>query len=170
MKKRAVMLGLAAAVILLAAAGRQAKGPDGASLDAAERRENVSAACQITQTMGFSRCGHSVTRRLAAPESLRGADFEGVKSYYGLWQIESFSAERIEMTRELPLFCPMHQVLTVNEAGEIVLTRNVYGDGMAVTAAYERSAGDFPPEEREKLTRGIGFDSREEAEAWLLSH
>ena len=73
------------------------------------------------------------------------------------------------MRREIDLYCPMHAVLSVNEAGETVLTRNVYGDGMAVEKTYPWTLTDFEPEDRQALLRGIGFDSKEEAEAWLES-
>ena len=117
--------------------------------------------------MAFSRCGHSVTRRVNAPEALAGADFSAARDYYAAWSIESFSLENVTMRREIDLYCPMHAVLSVNEAGEAVLTRNVYGDGMAVEKTYPLWLTDFGAEDRQALLRGIGFDSQEEAEAWL---
>ena len=129
--------------------------------------QQMQRDCQIIQTMAFSRCGHSVTRRVSAPEALAGADFGAARDYYEAWSIENFSPESVAMRREIDLYCPMHAVLSVNEAGEAVLTRNVYGDGMAVEKTYALTLADFEAEERQALLRGIGFDSREEAEAWL---
>ena len=126
--------------------------------------------CVILQTMGFTRCGHSVTRRIDAPAGVIGADFPQTQAYYSLWQVESFSPDQVTMTREIDLFCPMHKVLSVNEAGEIVLTHNVYGDGMAVDQTYGRSIGDFDEDTRRRLLLGLGFDTREDAEAWLAVH
>ena len=137
---------------------------------AAESGERIRAGCEITQTMRFSRCGHSVTRRITAPASVTGLDFASAQEYYGLWQLESYSSGALTMSREIPLFCPMHAVLAVNEAGEVVLTRNQYGDGMAVVQATERSAEKMDPETREALRLGMGFDSEEEALAWLRAH
>ena len=102
------------------------------SIGAAEQKAKVASGCEVIQTMAFTRCGHSVTRRVLAPEALTGADFAASQDYYNLWQLESFSPERLEMRREIPLFCPIHTVVGVNEAGDVVLTRNMYGDGMAV--------------------------------------
>ena len=134
---------------------------------ASEEGVSVRSGCEIIQTMGFARCGHSVTRRVAAPSGVIGANFGDAQAYYSLWHIESFSPDQIAMTREIDLYCPMHAVLSVNEAGEIVLTHNVYGDGMAVDRTFNKSIGDFDEETQRKLLLGIGFDSREEAEAWL---
>ena len=74
------------------------------------------------------------------------------------------------MQREIDLFCPMHKVLMVNEAGEIMLCQNQYGDGMAVLTTYEKTLKNFDEETGEALRRGLGFDSREDAEQWLQSH
>ena len=137
---------------------------------ASEAGDRIEADCQIIQTMGFSRCGHSVTRRISAPESTVGMDFSRLQAYYALWQIEDFSREKVTMRREIPLYCPMHEVLSVNEAGEVVLCRNVYGDGMAVTKTYDRMMKEFDGDTQAVLLAGMGFDSREAAEAWLGSH
>ena len=129
--------------------------------------QRLKKDCQIMQTMAFSRCGHSVTRRVTAPEALLGADFGAVRDYYEAWTVESFSPDKVAMQREIDLYCPMHAVLSVNDAGEAVLTWNVYGDGMAVEKTYALTLSDFSAGDRQALIRGIGFDSREEAEEWL---
>ena len=135
-----------------------------------EGGNRITQGCEIIQTMGFSRCGHSVTRRVSAAAGVIGADFGETQAYYSLWQVESFSPERVTMNREIPLFCPMHQVLSVNEAGEIVLTHNVYGDGMAVEKTYDASIGDFDEEIQDQLLLGLGFEDAAAAERWLNTH
>lgn len=140
------------------------------AVDTAEQNAKIAAGCEVIQTMAFSRCGHSVTRRVLAPEALTGADFAAAQGYYDLWQLESFSSDRLEMRREIPLFCPIHTVVGVNEAGDVVLTRNMYGDGMAVVRDTGRTMDSFDADTREALLPGIGFDTEEEAEAWLREH
>ena len=140
------------------------------AVGAAEQGARVVSGCEIIQTMAFSRCGHSVTRRVYAPETLIGADFAGTQAYYDLWQIESFSPERVEMRRELALFCPIHTVAGVNEAGEVVLSRNMYGDGMAVVKETGVALDSLPDGTQAELLLGRGFDSVSDAEAWLRKH
>ena len=140
------------------------------AVGAAEQGERIAEGCEIIQTMAFTRCGHSVTRRVEAPDALIGKDFAAAQAYYSVWQIESYRPEHIDMQREIPLFCPIHTVAGVNEAGEAVLARNLYGDGMAVIRDTGRILESFSPEERDALLQGLGFDSEEEAEAWLREH
>ena len=141
-----------------------------AAESAAEAGGRVEKGCEIIQTMGFSRCGHSVSRRVEAPAGVVGADFAGACAYYDAWRIQSFASDRIVMDREIDLFCPMHHVLAVNEAGEIVLIHNVYGDGMAVEKTFAALIGDFADADRDRLLPGLGFDTAEEAESWLAAH
>ena len=173
-----VTLGLAAAALILMMRHAHAPAADERvaleptlppAAEALEGNGRVEPSCEIMQTMGFSRCGHSVTRRVRVPEQLTGADFQAVQAYYDLWQIEAYAPASIVMSREIPLYCPMHQVLGVSEAGEIVLSRNVYGDGMAVTAAYGIVLEVVAEDKREALLVGLGFDSQAEAEAWLAA-
>ena len=173
--------GAAVLVLALSLMMREAKAPveeDLAALEetpapaaaVSEHRERIGKGCAVIQTMGFSRCGHSVTRRTAAPEALCGADFSAAQAYYALWHIESFAQDQIAMSRDLPLYCPMHQVLGINEAGEVVLCRNEYGDGMAVKKSCGALLEDYDEETRQALVLGIGFDTEEEALKWLAAH
>ncbi|NLD83589.1 MAG: hypothetical protein GX637_05425 [Clostridiales bacterium] len=131
----------------------------------------VAAQCQVIQTMRFSRCGHSVSRRIQAPVEVIGGDFQAVQGYYDLWRIDSFTADLMEMSREIDLYCPMHLVLACNEAGEVVLTRNLYGDGMAIEKTFEGvTLEQFDEAARDALRLGLGFDTLEEAETWLAAH
>ncbi len=140
------------------------------ALDAASTGEKIEADCQILQTMCFSRCGHSVARRIHPPQSLIGADFETTQHYYDVWQIKDFSATALSMRREIDLYCPMHQVAGVTEAGEIVISENQYGDGMAIVAETGRRLEEFSEETQTQLLLGLGFDSRDEAIQWLATH
>ena len=142
----------------------------GSASSAAETGLTVLPDCDVIQIMGFTRCGHSVTRRIKAPDAVIGCNFSEVQLYYDLWTLESFYPSDIEMRREIELYCPMHVVLSSNGVGEIVLSQNVYGDGMAVIETYDQHISEFDEGVRDDLLLGIGFDSREDALDWLHLH
>lgn len=131
----------------------------------AAEQPSLNAGAQVYQTMFFTRCGHSVSRRTDAAVAVQGASFEAVRSYYDVWTILEMTEERVEMERQIGLFCPMHKVVSLTEAGQIVLAENRYGDGMAILKIYDAT---FPDEETKNLLlAGQGFDSEEMAEMWL---
>ena len=174
------LLTLGAAALALGLMTESAKAPETGipaltvtpppAVGAVEQGAKIAPGCEIIQTMAFSRCAHSVTRRVQAPEALTGADFSTAQNYYDLWQIETFTPEHIDMRREIPLFCPIHTVAGVDEAGSVVLSRNMYGDGMAVTKETGKALASFDEAAQEALMLGLGFDSEAEAEAWLREH
>ena len=137
---------------------------------AAESSLAAGENCYLLQTMAFSRCGHSVQRRVALPGDMAGSGLSQIQERYALWQIEEFQSQQIVMRREIELFCPMHKVLAADEAGQIVLAENVYGDGMAVICVYDDMLNQFEEDEQDQLLMGMGFGSREEAERWLKEH
>lgn len=130
-----------------------------------EQRLNKGA--QVYQTMFFLRCGHSVSRRTDAAEEAVGKTFEETRSYYGLWTIRTLTPDRVEMDREINLYCPMHQVLCLDEAGQLLLCENRYGDGMAICRVFETDTQNIEEEMRQRLIAGEGFDSEEAAVKWL---
>lgn len=138
--------------------------PESTSLPAAEQ-ETIADNAQVYQTMYFTRCTHSVSRRTQVADAIRGASFEDIRAYYDEWNILSLSKERVEMDRQIELYCPMHKVISMDYSGQVVLSENRYGDGMAILKVYE----GYVPEEKvkEQLIAGQGFDTEEEAEKWL---
>ncbi|MCI5566142.1 MAG: hypothetical protein MR400_10725 [Clostridiales bacterium] len=142
-----------------------APAPPMQNVDATHSR--IGAGCEILQTMCFTPCEHSVSRRIQAPQEAVGMTFEETKNYYSLWQIMDFSPEKVSMRREIALYCPMHYVAMSNEAGDVVVCQNYYGDGMAVIEETNRQISDFADETRQSLVQGVPFDTREEARAWI---
>lgn len=137
---------------------------DTAAGDALER------GCQITQTMRFTRCGHSVTRRVDAPDALEGASLQQARDYYAAWHIDALSPRDIQMRRDIELFCPMHQVLTTDEMGNLARFVNRYGDGMACEERYDAAVSAFPEEVRAQLIAGMAFDDAQSLDAWMREY
>lgn len=180
MRKGLVILGAMVALTLLFTVvpgaeapveqGEEAQVPAPAAEEAAGDQARLHKDASILQTLCFSLCGHSVTRRFALPSSLAGADFSTIQAQYDQWQVEEFSPEKVSMNREVDLFCPLHWVVACNEAGEIVRCRNLYGDGMAIDKVYPLTMSELGEEDRENMLLGLGFDSAQEADAWVAAH
>ena len=138
--------------------------PQSTSVPVSEQQK-IGLNAQVYQTMYFTRCGHKVSRRTDVAEAVREDTFDAVRSYYNLWTILEMTGDRVEMERQIDLYCPMHKVVSLDEAGQVVLSENRYGDGMAILKIYEGTAAD--EKIRNLLIAGRGFDSETEAEKWL---
>ena len=169
----ALLFGMLTAGVLLLSGMEKAqapveKGEDAQTAEeAAEEKVKLLPGASVIQTMRFLRCGHSVTRRTEAGARNEGLAFGEMREKYADWELRDFSGASVTMEKELDLFCPLHYVLTAGDSGEIVLSVNRYGDGMAVEKTYDTVLNQVSEEKREQIIYGIGFDSPEEAEAWL---
>lgn len=129
--------------------------------------ERLQPDADVYQTMYFLRCNHSISRRTKAAQDVQGATFDEVRQYYDVWTLLTLSTDHVRMERQIDLYCPMHKVLFLDRAGQIVLAENRYGDGMAILKIYEGTSVEMTDEVRGLLVAGQGFDSESDAHQWL---
>lgn len=169
MKKRLVIIcTLAAAMLIGVCIMPKESGPEPqlpGSITQVNEQERLAEKATVSQTMHFQRCGHAVERRINIPETLVGANFEDVSAYYDLWLIQSMTGDSLVMERYIDLYCPAHVVLSMDEAGQVVLAENRYGDGMAILKIVNTTPTD--DETRKMLIAGMGFENEKEAMQWL---
>ena len=127
----------------------------------------VADGCELLQTLSYTRCEHTVTRRVAAPTELYGKTLADVRALYDDWQITEFSAKEIKMSERPDLYCPDHMVLLPNEAGVLCVFQNKYGDALALVSELQTELSALPNSMQEEVRQGIGFPSLAELEQWL---
>ena len=138
--------------------------------------QQASAECttlaegsELLQTLTYTRCEHTVTRRLTAPVELYGKTMEETAALYPEWRITEFSPKMVKMDRQPDLFCPDHMVLMPNGAGYLCVFENRYGDALALVRELELEVKNLPSATQEEVEEGIGFSTAAEMEQWLES-
>ena len=157
---------LIASAALMTPASGEAPGMDA---QASAERVTLSEQSELYQTLTYTRCEHTVTRRLTAPVELYGLDMEGVAALYPEWRITEFSPVLVKMERRPDLFCPDHVVLMPDGAGYLCVYENKYGDAMVLVHELETMLASLPAAAQEEARNGVGFSTLEELEAWLES-
>ena len=172
--KSTAALVICAAVLLLLIAGAFAMQRRGDAAPEEELRQvggadtvRVSEGAELMQTFTYTRCAHTVTRRVTAPVEVWGKTLEEVEPLYPEWQITDFSAGEIAMAQRPDLFCPAHLVLMTGENGKLCVYRNKYGDALAQEKQLETDASTLPAAVQEELAVGIGFGTEEALAGWL---
>ena len=130
-------------------------------------RTTLEEGCELWQTLTYTRCEHTVTRRLTAPVEVYGKDMDEVAALYPEWRITEFSPKMVKMDRQPDLFCPDHMVLMPNGAGYLCVFENKYGDALALVRELEVEWKHLPAAAQEEVQAGIGFSTLEELERWL---
>ena len=129
----AALLAVTAAVVIMIAVGRTQ------TRAAAKARENVEEGCQLIQTIHYARCGHDVTRRVAADKEYKGCTLQQMQQAFSDWSITSFSPSEIEMSCTMQLYCPEHLVVMPDGAGVLGISRE--------TVRRYHNSGDLVPAE-----------------------
>ena len=88
---------------------------------AADQAARLEDGAELFQRFTCTRCDHVVTRRVTAPVELYGKTLEEAQPLYPEWRITEFSPKALRMERQVPLFCPDHQVLMPNAAGTLCM-------------------------------------------------
>ena len=129
----------------------------------------VAEGCELVQTLSYTRCEHSITRRVAAPTELYGKTLQEVQPLYEEWQITEFAPKEIKMSQQPDIYCPDHMVLMPNETGLLCVFQNKYGDALALVEELQTEVSSLPSAMQEEVRRGIGFATLAELEQWLES-
>ena len=129
----------------------------------------VRDGAELLQTLTYSRCAHTVTRRVTAPVEVYGKTLEEVQPLYPEWRITSFSSSEVQMSQRPDMFCPAHLVLMTSPEGKLCVYRNKYGDALALEKELNTDCSALPAAVQEELKEGIGFATDEELAGWLES-
>ncbi len=174
LKKNTAALLLGAAVLLLLVAGAMSiyggAAPEEPLVQVAGTEVvRVTDGAEVLQTLTYTRCEHTITRRVTAPVEVYGKTLEEVQPLYPEWQITGFSAQEVAMTQRPDLFCPAHLVLMTGDDGRLCIYRNRYGDALALEKQLDTAASTLPAAVQEELEQGIGFGTEEALSGWLES-
>jgi len=164
----AVMALIVMAALLLTPSAATDELPPTAAVDQAEGTVPADG-CQLLQTLSYTRCHHTVVRRVAAPVELYGLPLADAEALYPDWRITEYGAKLIKMEQQISLFCPDHMVLMPDSAGMLCVFENKYGDALALVNELNIAVSSLPAAAQEDVEMGLGFDSPEEMEMWLES-
>ena len=125
--------------------------------------------CELLQTLSYTRCGHTVVRRVTAPVELYGLPLADAEALYPSWRITEYGSGQIKMEQRLQMFCPDHVVLMPDGAGMLCVFENKYGDALALVSELNIPVKSLPAAAQEEVQMGLGFSTPEEMEMWLES-
>ena len=127
----------------------------------------IERGCVLHQTLHYTVCGHSVERKLDAPDTVLGMSCELFEQAMADYRITSFASKRIEMTCAMDMACPAHWVICADADGVLGIYRNLYGEEMLCLRKLNAGVSAAPESDWTQLRRGMCFDSAQEAEAYL---
>ena len=171
MKSKWLILGAAAMLALAVGAfliPTEAEAPaEAPAREASAADVRLETDSELLQTLTYTRCEHTVTRRVTAPTELHGKTLQEVSALYPEWKVTEFSPALVRMEQKPDMFCPDHMVVMPGGAGYLCVFENRYGDALALVRELEVEVAALPAAVQEEGARGIGFATAEELDLWL---
>lgn len=101
---------------------------DGESVDTSYVEETVSPNAIVVSTEVFKKCGHTICKKEDAPREIVNLNEEKVKVFYKGWNIDKFSSEEIQISRENPSICNEHYILGQSDGYISISVKNDIGE------------------------------------------
>lgn len=118
-------------------------------------------------------CGHSVQRREPLPAALAGLTRSALEAQANTElpdaRITGFSAQEVDVTRELGIPCPLHWVLRQGEGGTLEVLQNTTGEALSVVRSTEIAWSSLSPQAQDELREGKVFDDVQALEGYMES-
>ena len=126
----------------------------------------VSPNAVVVMTQKYARCGHTVTKREEAPRDIVNLGEDEVTKFYKDWNVDSFSASEISLSRNVSGLCNEHYIIGVSDGFISISTRNDSGERI-FKGLTDISVQYLPKEDLAKLENGIEIVGREELNKFL---
>ena len=148
-------------------AAQQSGVPAGADLS-----ERTQEGAYLHRTLRYA-CGHSVQRREALPPSLVGLSHAALEKEIGSvipeGKITGFSAQEVDVARQMEIPCPLHWVLRLGENGKLEVLQNMTGEVLDVVGTTDVDTELFTDEQRQTLLDGMVFEDTQALEGYMES-
>lgn len=126
----------------------------------------VSPNAEVILTQKYKKCGHTVSTKEIAPREIVNLDEEKVKDYYKGWNIDTFSASEIRLSRINEGICGEHYILRESDGYISISCKNDSGEYI-FKGLTDISVQYLPEEDLDKLRNGIEVVGREALNKFL---
>ena len=138
----------------------------------ADLSERTQAGAYLHRTLRYA-CGHSVQRREALPPSLVGLSHAALEKEIGSvipeGKITGFSAQEVDVARQMEIPCPLHWVLRLGENGKLEVLQNMTGEALDVVRTTDADTELLTNEQRQALLDGVVFEDTQALEGYMES-
>lgn len=121
----------------------------------------ISPNAQIKITEKFGRCGHTITKQDIVPREIVNLNEEKAKKYYEGWNIDKFSKDEIEISKDTSGICNEHYILRESDGYITISCKNNIGEYI-FKGRTDILTQYLPEEDLVRLEKGIEVVGREE--------
>lgn len=136
------------------------------AIDTSSSDITVSPNAEVVLTQEFEKCGHTRTVREIAPREIVNLNQERVQEYYDGWNIDKFTSNEIELSRNNSGICEEHYVLRESDGYISINCKNDIGEYI-FKGLTDISVQYLPEEDLAKLEKGIEIVGKDNLNKFL---
>ena len=126
----------------------------------------VSPNAYVIMIEKYKKCGHTITKKEEVPREIVNLNEQKVKEYYSDWNLDKFSSEEIEISKEKNGICGEHYVLRESDGYISISTKNDIGEYI-FKALTDIPVQYLPEQDLTNLEKGIEIIGRENLNRFL---
>lgn len=138
----------------------------GESVNTTYVEQVVSPNAEVVITEKFKKCGHTVSKREEAPREIINLNEERVKEFYKDWNLDKFSCDEIQISRECNQICGEHYILRESDGYISVSVKNDIGEYI-FKALTDIPVQYLPETDLHNLEKGIEIVGRDNLNKFL---
>ncbi len=136
------------------------------AVNTASAEITVSPNSEVIMTQKFNKCGHTVTKREEAPREIVNLNREKVQEYFEGWNIDKFTPNEIEISKEVSGICGEHYVLRESDGYISISTKNDIGEYI-FKGLTDIPVQYLPEDDLNNLEKGIEIVGRDNLNRFL---
>lgn len=126
----------------------------------------VSPNAEVVIIENFKKCGHTIAKREEAPREIINLNEDKVKEFYKDWNLDKFSCDEIQISRECNQICREHYILRESDGYISVSAKNDIGEYI-FKALTDIPVQYLPEADLQNLEKGIEIVGRENLNRFL---
>lgn len=126
----------------------------------------VSPNAELVLTEKFEKCGHTITKREPVPRDIVNLNEDKVREYYKDWNVDYFSSEKIQISRNNIGICNEHYILRESDGYISISSKNDIGEYI-FKGLTDISVQYLPEDDLKKLEVGIEVVGRDNLNKFL---
>lgn len=131
-----------------------------------EHKEVVEKNAVLNITEYYKKCGHKIREKLIIPDEIINMDKEEVIKYYDGWNVDYFSKNEINISKEVDSNCEQHYIVKDLDGNIAIYSKDINNNEYLIKRT-DKITKYLPEEDSSKLKIGVNIVGQDNLSKFL---
>lgn len=131
-----------------------------------EQKEVVEKNAVLNITEYYKKCGHKIREKLIIPDEITNMDKEEVIKYYDGWNVDYFSKNEINISKEVDSYCEQHYIVKDLDGNIAIYSKDINNNEYLIKCT-DIITKYLPEEDSLKLKKGVNIVGKDNLSKFL---